>query len=54
MRVQTNDGFLSKINKFAPGPGTYDKLDAFSRSGKFPSSKFKTYGIPIINPDHKT
>jgi hypothetical protein len=51
MRPQTNDGFLSKINKFAPGPGKYEKLDSMSKTGKFPISKFKTYGVPIINPD---
>lgn len=51
MRPMTDTGFLSKLNKVAPGPGTYEKLDSMSKDGKFPTSKFKTYGIPIITPD---
>lgn len=51
MRPKTNNGFLSMLNKVAPGPGTYEKYDSISKSGKFVTSKFRTYGITIINPD---
>jgi len=33
-----------------PGPGAYEKIDSMSKSGKFPISKFKTYGVAVIHP----
>jgi len=41
---------LSKIDRKNPGPGTYSHLTSVSKDGKFPISKFKTYGVPIIHP----
>jgi len=41
---------LSKIDRKNPGPGTYEHLKSVSKDGKFPISRFKTYGVPIIHP----
>jgi len=50
MRPMTNDGFLSRIDRKNPGPGTYESIYSVNKTGKFTISKFKTYGIPIIHP----
>ncbi len=33
-----------------PGPGKYESVSGISEKGKFPISKFKSYGVAIINP----
>jgi uncharacterized membrane protein len=32
------------------GPGKYKVVEGISKNGKYNNSKFKTYGIPIMNP----
>jgi len=33
-----------------PGPGTYESISGINKTGKFNVSKFKSYGVAIINP----
>jgi hypothetical protein len=49
MREKTKQGFMSTFNKY-PGPGKYESISGINEKGKFPISKFKSYGVAIINP----
>lgn len=40
---------MSTFNK-NPGPGKYESIPGLNEKGKFPISKFKSYGVAIINP----
>jgi hypothetical protein len=52
MRAKTDDGSLI-LNKFVPGPGTYQALPALTAKGTYNVSKFKNSGACVINPKTK-
>jgi hypothetical protein len=51
MRQKSPKGFIGPILT-TPGPGKYESISAINKENKFTTSKFKTYGVAIINPKH--
>ena len=49
MRQRTLDNMFDNKEK-VPGPGRYESIVSINEKGKFPISKFKSYGVAVINP----
>ena len=51
MRQRTKNEDFTIQNEVVPGPGAYDSIPGINKEGKFNISKFKSYGVAIINPN---